>query len=62
MAWEDLIGVRAEQAEDTRWARDRVLEACPADGVPLEEVGGRLHCPFGHFVIKLLDNWTISST
>lgn len=62
MPFEDLIGVRAEQREDERWARDRVPEACPVDGVPIEEVAGRLHCPFGHFVIKLLDSWTISST
>lgn len=61
MPFEDLIGVREEQREDARHDRERIPEACPADGIPLEEVNGRLHCPFGHFVVKILDRWTISS-
>lgn len=47
MAWEQLLSIYAEAAEERRADRARRPEACPNDGTPLEQgPQGSLHCPF----------------
>lgn len=46
MAWEQLLDIWREDAEERRAERDRKLVDCPEDGTPLEEARGKLHCPF----------------
>ncbi|MBH1939081.1 hypothetical protein I5Q34_33300 [Streptomyces sp. AV19] len=48
MAWEQLLSIYRDAADELRAERTRAPEACPQDGEPLREGpdGGGLFCPF----------------
>ena len=51
MAWEQLLSIYREQAEELASERDRPPVACPNDGEPLTKgPQGQLFCEF--------DGWT----
>jgi hypothetical protein len=50
MAWESLIAVYRQAAEDRRQLDQQPPLACPNDGEPLQPgPQGQLHCPAGDY-------------
>lgn len=49
MAWEQLIDIAREAAEERRAEAAQGPVACPNDGEPLEEHRGVKHCPWGDY-------------
>lgn len=46
MSWEQLLGIRAEQADNVRAEPELRRQACPNDGTPYRTgPHGELYCP-----------------
>lgn len=51
MAWEQLLDILREAADEQRAEREQPPTACPHDGEPLQQgPRGELHCPFDGYV------------
>lgn len=50
MSWEELAAIWEQNARDADRSERQPPVACPNDGTVLDNVHGKLHCPFDGWV------------